>query len=137
MSQFLLFWSRELPRPTSRVVFSSLTSEHHVMTRAANDLFGADLQHVFVPTYDGRTVAELFDEAYNSVAAGAAFSTTAAGLLLNEVLRTGESLALWWSNDWSNLPRLTSETDLVAEVTRQLSEEPGEVYVAWKRAGNG
>lgn len=132
MTQFALGLPRK--REPNTLQFRPVGSDQAVLQEASGELFPAHDDVVVPYMKTGEDVGELFDEAHNAVYNGRAFVTTELSSFLAELLQTCESIALWWGNDWQDLPTAHTREQFVDEVVRQLREPTGEVYLRWKES---
>lgn len=129
MTQFVICRRPEWPGAFS---YRELRENESVLQAAALALFGNDAA-VVVPVAGGRDVTTLFDDAHHAVINGADFSTTELSRFLPSLLSASQSLAAWWSSDWSDLPPVDRIEDAVRSVDEQLRGPVGEVYLLWQR----
>jgi hypothetical protein len=102
------------------------------LAAAAQALF-PDPDLVRVPVLaDGASVDELFTEAHNAVFNGGDFGSTRLSRILPQLASRCGSLAIWWADDWSDLPVQRTTDALMRAVIDQLREPVGDVYVYWE-----
>lgn len=116
------------------VELRAVTGEQSTLQQAAAELFH-ETDTVCVPFLkSGDEISLLFNDAHDKVFNGGEFGSSKLSRILTELLGCSESLALWWGNDWRDLPTYESPEEFVNEVVRQLREPIGDVYVRWSRS---
>lgn len=115
------------------VELQPIAGREALLSDAARSLYGSEA-NVRVPWLRGaRGIDEIFTEAHNAVANGRDFATTRLAAFLPGMMHGCRSFALWWGDDWSDLPVVGDESALLSELVDQLREPPGEVYLRWQR----
>lgn len=132
MTQFMLCVRDPLKTATS-FECCPIAVDDAFLADAKRALFPAHTTDVCVPRIDGSSVSDVFTEAHNVLYNGRNFNTTALARLLTEITTACVSLAIWWGEDWSDLPVVTSEAALRNELEKQLSERVGDVYLRWNK----
>lgn len=131
MTQFMLC----VPAPAgvrSKLKFRPISEDEPWLREAARALF-PNTADVRVPQLDsGASISDLFTAAHNAVHNGRGFNSTQLQSVLPEMMNACESFVLWWGDEWSDLPVITTETALRAELEEQLEAAVGDVYLRWK-----
>jgi hypothetical protein len=132
MTQFMLCVPDAAHIPAD-LNFRQIRKSEGLLTSAALALFPGEYG-VRVPFLDShRSLAELFTDAHNVVYNDGNFKTTRLSSVLPDLLAACKSFALWWGDDWIDLPTFGTTDALVLELIKQLREPVGEVYLRWQR----
>ena len=91
-----------------------------------------DVRVPFLPS--GRTIDDLFTESHNALYNGREFGDTQLKSILPELLDRCRSFAVWWGDEWHDLPLIEDEAVLITELQHQLAQPVGDVYLRWKRS---
>ena len=75
------------------------------------------------------SVHDLFSQAYIDIQEGKRFDETDIGHLLINILPMYESIALWYSNGYNNLPCTESTDSFMNTITSSLMQDSGEIYL--------
>jgi len=132
MSQFVLCIP-ETAHATSAVKFREIAPADSFLREAAKELFAEERLARIPFTTGGGSFADLFTDAHNVVYNGGDFLTTRLSIELPGLLPNCKSVAFWWGNEWRDLPMFDSESDVIAEIVRQLCEPVGEVNLYFGR----
>jgi hypothetical protein len=118
---------------SSEVEFRRIAPDESWLMNAARAVF-PDESDVRVPhVAGGQSIDDVFTEAHNEAYNARDFNTTRLASLLPELARNCRAFATWWGDDWSDLPLIHTEEQLMHEVRNQLSEPIGDVYLRWSR----
>jgi hypothetical protein len=79
-------------------------------------------------------MGDVSDDAQNKVVDGEAFEDTEFGRLARELSRTCSEVALWWGDDWTDLPVFERADEFVSDIGKQLAEPIGDVYSLFRRS---
>ncbi|MGN6186978.1 MAG: hypothetical protein ACTHQM_25360 [Thermoanaerobaculia bacterium] len=135
MTQFMLcVLDPEAPMP-SQLEFRPIEHCDSWLQEVARALFPRC--EVRIPrTKNGISIDGVFTEAHNALYNGREFDVTQLEHVLPEMLNTCKSVALWWGDEWQDLPVISSEAKLLSELKRQLAAPVGDVYLLWNRDVN-
>jgi hypothetical protein len=135
MTQFMLCVVDPKASVTTKLALRGIEDHESWLQDVARALFpGRDVR---VPqTTEGVSIGDMFTEAHNALYNGGEFNATLLQHLLTEVLKTCKSFALWWGDDWQDLPVISTEAMLLSELKSQLAAPIGDVYLLWNRDMN-
>ncbi len=125
MSQFFIIAGKTSSLDgLSNVEVISLDRAEDVIVRAARDLFfAADWPSCWYLRDRGGCTGTLFTEAQAALLDGASFEQTRLYSLFSRTLPTAKGIALWYGDDWSDLPPV-SESRAFLDRLRQDVERP-------------
>jgi len=133
MTQFVLCTPKAIDM-SEGMYFRPISDDDQFLTDAARSLFSGE-PSIRVPVLvGGPSIADLFTDAHNAVYNGLDYSTTRLSIVIPELVRSCKSFALWWGDDWSDLPICRTDGSITLELIAQLSEPIGEVYLRWQES---
>jgi hypothetical protein len=80
----------------------------------------------------GESVHDLLSQARTDIMEGGKIENTIIGQLLIEVFRSCHETLLWYSNDFNDLPEFTDIEIAMNEISSELIELAGEIYLKFK-----
>jgi hypothetical protein len=132
MTQFMLC-DPIAAKPSGEVYFRALNEDESFLAIAAQSLFPSGTLIRVPVLLTGQSIADLFTEAHNAVYNGIDYSTSRLSAVMPELVRLCKSFALWWGDDWSDLPIIRTESAIEPTLIQQLSQPVGEVYLRWQK----
>ncbi len=114
----------------------SINDSSSFLKNIANQLFTQEqLDLCWYPASERyrEPVHDLFNEAYNFVAEGQDFTETVFGKLILRVLPTCQEVAIWYSDNFQDLPSSNDEKEFVKLISYEMQKGLGETYLRFKQ----
>jgi hypothetical protein len=111
MTQFILC----VPEPgdvAGDLYFISIREDDDFLTTAARAIFPGEVSIRLPALLKGPSIADVFTDAHNAVYNGLDFSSTRLSAVMDELVHRCRSFALWWGNDWSDLPIIQTQNEI-------------------------
>lgn len=131
MSAFFLICG---PKPENLGILGlrivDLSAGGELERRAAADLFSeADRVRCWYATKEGASPDALFTDAQAAMAEGVPFADTQIYKLLVSVITYIDKIAIWYSDDWGNLPIVTDAGMFLEKLEQDLRNGPAECWL--------
>lgn len=132
MSQFLIAISKDKPVSTiSDVSFFPVSDAQEVFIQAAEQ-HGFDLSECWAVLDKNMTTSDLiFTDSAIELSQAEPLSKTNLGLLLGELIYSGNGFITWYGSEFDDLDNFTNAIGLAEEINRTLPIGSGELYFTY------
>jgi hypothetical protein len=128
MTQFMLVIGAQ---PQNMGVVCQPIHEDKYLNKIACELF-TEVQLESCWFLEKDSVHDLFSLAIADISAGINIRQTIIGQLLLKLFQTCQEIVLWYSSDWNDLPEFTDIEAAMNEISLELMESAGEIYLRFK-----
>jgi hypothetical protein len=135
MTQTLLLQSHQPPVFPLEIECTPIAGDQDLSISAAQHLFSDSRIPVWQVCPANGAMDTVVDKARDSMLRGSTLQETILGKWLDLASQSGEALALFWANDYTDLPTTASFEDLARVVTEQILTTEGnwELYAVWRK----
>jgi hypothetical protein len=135
MTQFLLLQSHQPPVFPLEIEYTPIAGDQDDLVSAARHIFSDSHIPVWQACPAIGVMDTVVDRARDSMLQSSTLQETLLGKWLDLACRSGEALALFWANDYRDLPTTASFEDLARVVTEQILTSSGnwELYAVWRK----
>jgi hypothetical protein len=99
------------------------------VVRATTQLYGSPEGCWLAQLTDTKEIDSLFSRAQADLAAGMTIEQTALGVFLDALIRQRVEIAMWYADEWQQLPTVCDFNEALRRIESALTEGSGEIYL--------